>query len=288
MPLKLTTNILGIVMAMLITCVSTSSALAGGAPAKEEPKGPPGVVSFPSSIGYKGESITLVGKLEIPEDPEDEYRKFPLIIMLHGCIGLNKYTKLGLEAHAKAFKKAGFASLIIDSFRPREINLGWTCKKLGRRANAQGFRKSDVSDALDYLKDHEKIDLANVFIIGQGNGGNTAVFLSRSSKHENIRAVAAYYPICQALNSHFLAPLIVFIAGKDDEETHDACRKADRRNYGMDIVYYEGAHHLFDLPLRLSKYQGKLVGGDKRATRDSRNKIIEFFTKRLLTDEEES
>jgi dienelactone hydrolase len=48
-----------------------------------------------------------------------------------------------------------------------------------------------------------------------------------------------------------------------------------------DVLVYDNAYHSFDLAGPLQDYPGHRVGGNPEATRDSREKMVEWFSEHM-------
>lgn len=230
-------------------------------------------VEFPGSSKWKGSKITLRGELLGAGG-----KKKPAVILLHGCGGLQSSVRNSLRTHAKRLVRAGFAALILDSFGPRGISGGWVCVSDQRLISAAGYRKTDVRDAIRYLRARGDVDMRNVFAMGQSNGGTTVLALARRGRSSGLRAVAAYYPYCGGSGSYSM-PVMIFAGAKDDWTPASLCEK--HRRGRTSVIVYPNAVHSFDLPINRQRYQGHLVGRDAGATSDSRSKMVAFFRKNV-------
>ncbi len=230
-------------------------------------------ISFPSSSTYFGKDVALTGQLAFADSDERQ----PLVILLHGCGGLIGAVRTSLHSHANALNRHGFATLVMDSFKPRGHEDDWVCQKLSRIAAAQGYRQRDVIDAIEHLGSHPKIDISKTLVMGQSNGGSVASLLSYGSDAERIIAAVAFYPWCGAVPFEPRVPLMV-LAGEKDEWTPPAdCIERAKGCELITVKTYPGATHSFDLPIPRITYMGHVLEGDETATKDSQRRMIEFF-----------
>lgn len=251
----------------LLTCLA--------APALAEP------VTFPAETSYDGTPVTLEASLHLPRGPGPH----PAVILMHGCGGLQPSVAQALDLHAEALNAAGFAALILDSFGPRGIGGGHVCETYERLGDARSYRMQDARDARAYLETRPEIDSANIFAMGQSNGGSVTIRLSQRDTRE-FRALAAYYPWCGAFNrlgskARLTTPLIVFGGDADDWVPPDDCTTITANGAEYALHVYPGAAHSFDLQTPEQRFQGHLVGNNAAAEKDSRAKMIAFFKRHL-------
>ncbi|GAB4295384.1 MAG: dienelactone hydrolase family protein [Roseovarius sp.] len=263
-----------LVFALAAALAATWPAAPAAAPAVQE-------LLFPASAADDGAPVMLRGQLTLP----DGAGPFPAVILLHGCGGLQPAVAEGLAIHARALNAAGFAALVLDSFGPRGIAGGWVCETHMRLAEARRYRTQDALDAAAVLRAMPAIDGANLFLIGQSNGGSVAIRLAQREGRE-FRAIAAYYPWCgtftrMGARARLSTPLIVFGGGADDWVAPDACTTIRAEGADYAVTVYPDAPHSFDLPIPRQRFQGHLVGNDAAAERDSRERMIAFFRRHL-------
>lgn len=168
-------------------------------------------VSILSEGRMKGYSATIKGVFKTPEGEGP----FPGVILMHGCSGLSRYVRLGLNAHANALRNQGFATLVLDSFGPR--GLSDQCNLL-QLASARDYRVFDAFNALEVLRNNPLVDPKNIFLVGQSNGGSVALIAAGGGKYSKMTsdlrftAIVAYYPWCGVTPGSIVAPLLVWIA----------------------------------------------------------------------------
>ena len=222
-----------------------------------------------------GDPVTIRGELHMP----DGDGPFPAVVMMHGCAGLTQIVGYGLEDHAAFLNERGFAALILDSFGPRGLEGGEVCDTIPALTRARYTRAYDAYGAHAFLAARADIDGANVFLMGQSNGGGVAVDQA-FDEDTPYRAITAFYPWCGSFPGTVLtAPLLVLSGSADDWTPPAGCvgQIGLMTGAAYDVEIYDGAHHSFDLPMGIRTYKGHSVGGDKAATKAARVRMIAFF-----------
>jgi dienelactone hydrolase len=240
-------------------------------------------VTFPASEPFTSGEIALRAELYKPQGAGP----YPAVILMHGCGGWQPSVRHALRIHARYLVKNGFAVLSLDSFGPRKNSGGEVCKSFRNLREARHYRTYDAFDAMRYLRAQAFVDASNVFLMGQSNGGSVALIAANaaSSREYNrsdppFRAVVAYYPWCGAFGSSrvtLASPLLVLGGGADDWVPPQECQRTKAVGADYQVTIYPEAAHSFDLDIMTQRYLGKLVGGDARATSDSREKMLAFF-----------
>ncbi len=207
---------------------------------------------------------------------------FPAVVLMHGCGGWQPAVLDTLHAYALSFLDKGYVVLNIDSFGPRGNSGGAVCQSDAALVEALKYRTRDAFDALHYLVSLDFVDAENVFLMGQSNGGSVAINAAKASGSPGFRAVAAYYPWCGSLGSSTVklnSPLIIFSGGHDDWTPARECRNKVAIGKSLKVVEYPNAAHSFDVSIPTQRYLGKLVGFDRAAALDSRERMLAFFDK---------
>lgn len=247
------------------------------------------VIKFKSEVEPPTWSATISGWFIKPKGKGP----FPTIIFLHACAGLTKGSVDSLNAHANYMKKHGFASFILDSFGARKLSGGKICRGTSVTRSAYAFRVDDAFNALRKIQEIDFVSKENIFLVGQSHGAGSAIIAARAdaNKHaEAFRAVAAYYPPCRflGLDNKLKSPLIAFGGEKDDWLSFDNCQHVQEKKLTSGAEYmailYPDALHGFDMLRKPFKSQGHLLGQNKKATADSREKMRDFFMKHLTAD----
>lgn len=208
---------------------------------------------------------------------------FPAVILMPGCSGLEPNVRAQLNAHAAALQQAGLASVILDSFGPRGVRGSRVCRSGRALEQARQYRLQDAYNARDWLAAQPNIDGNRIFLLGQSNGGSTAMRAALASaprQGAGFRGVVAYYPWCGALNrSRVVTPILILAGGDDGWTPPRRCIEEQRRrpDEPIEVVVYEGAVHSFDLMTRVQRYLGYRVGGHPGARTASMQRMIGFF-----------
>lgn len=235
------------------------------------------IIKFKSSSSYNGKEVLLRANLYKPKHKG----KNPTVILMHGCGGWQPAVKSSLISLAKKLTKNGFVVFNLDSFGPRRNSGGKVCSSFRMLKDARKYRENDVKDAIKYLKNKEFVDTENIFLIGQSNGGSVAMNLANIKK-TGLKAIAAYYPWCGALNKNvnLESPLLILGGDKDNWVSPERCKKILSKGKEINIVTYPNSAHSFDIKVPKQKYMGKYyIGYNKIDTEDSRRRIISFFNK---------
>jgi dienelactone hydrolase len=268
MPVRLFIQLLRVVGALLLTTAWSLPAQAS------EP------VTFPASRGYTADQVVLRADLSRPEGEGP----FPAVVLMHGCGGWQPAVRFTMNAYAEYLTRRGFVVLNLDSFGPRRRGGGVVCETFDQLAQARDYRTHDAHDALRYLQAQPFVDGANVFLMGQSNGGSVAIQVAQGqgphAADKGYRGVVAFYPWCGAFNSfrvHLKTPLLVLGGERDDWVPAHECKGVRSTGAPLELVIYPEAAHSFDLEVGVHRYLGKLVGKHPQAAEDSRARMVAFF-----------
>ena len=248
-------------------------------------------VQFEASNAFISDSVTLRADISKP----DGNGPFPAIVLMHGCGGWQPPVRYTMNAYADYFVKHGFVVLDLDSFGPRSTGGGKVCESTRRLADARNYRTYDAYDAMKYLKSQKFVDGNNIFLMGQSNGGSVAINVAKGDaqqdkkgEDEGFRAVVAYYPWCGSFGKRKVAlasPLLVFGGGQDDWVPARECEEVQSTGAQLQVKVYPEAAHSFDLEIMPQRYLGKLIGKNKHAAEDSRERMLAFFIEHAIGDE---
>ncbi len=228
-------------------------------------------------------SSTISGNLVLPEGDGP----FPAVVLMHGCDGLSKFVKMGIQRHARILRESGYATIILDSFSSRGKNGGGLCESDDGLSAARYYRTFDAFNTLQFLKSQDYIDDKNIFLYGLSNGGSVAIIVAGGGQQLNypeelkFTAVAAFYPWCGMYIDHLSSPLIVLGGELDDWTPPDGCANQIDSVQGAEfkVIVYPDSYHSFDLPVPVQTYAGHLVGGNSKSTEAARNAMLKFFDK---------
>lgn len=198
---------------------------------------------------------------------------FPAMIVLHGCAGI-------IDNHrgwAGRLVEWGYAALLIDSFRPRNVNS--TCYGGGTPTPAQ--RAQDAFSAAIYLRTLPDILADRIGVIGFSHGGSTVLeaALVRNVPTDRggrpFAAGVAFYPGCDP-DPPYSTPAtdILILIGKNDDFTPAPnCVKLVAGKAAMphapQIKVYPDAVHVFDGPGVPRLVGDHMMGGNREAALNS-------------------
>ncbi|HTR86665.1 MAG TPA: dienelactone hydrolase family protein [Reyranella sp.] len=206
---------------------------------------------------------------------------FPAIVLAHTCAGVNAHTQLW----AKRLTDWGYVVVAPDSFNPRGVS------NVCSRGNAVtgNQRVADMMGALEFLATLPFVRRDRIGLIGHSHGGWTAMRsaqkIYRLPAH-GLRAIVAYYPLCQAaFDTEVDVPLLILIGDRDDWTAASSCRRLQAAGFTrpelVQAVYYPDAYHSFDMPAPPRTYEGHRLVYDSDAAKDAEARTRAFFAKYL-------
>jgi dienelactone hydrolase len=202
-------------------------------------------------------AIAVAATLSFPETVRERY---PAVVVVHSIAGAIEANE---GAYAAELRKAGFATLLYDSFAAR----GTTGIALAR--SGPGLWPSGVADAyaaLRLLAADPRIDAAHIAIVGFSYGGEVA----HLAAFERLRAAldpgsarfaahVAYYPAgvfgaAAAPDAYTGSPILMLLGKSDDNlpvekvEAYLDYAKAAGNPAPVQTVIYPGAYHAWTVP----------------------------------------
>ncbi|OPY78753.1 MAG: Dienelactone hydrolase family protein [Syntrophorhabdus sp. PtaU1.Bin058] len=192
-------------------------------------------------------TVTITATLSFPDEVKEKY---PAVILAHSITGFSEPCE---GWYAKAFSKAGFAVLTMESARSRGIRNasltgGW---------NLFGPMVADAYHALNLLAQHPRIDAQRIAIAGVSIGGDIA----HVTAFESLRATyvkgtvrfaahVSFYPtmvwgIEAGSDSYTGSPILIMVGDKDD------CGPPSKLQYYLDYAKHAG----FPVPIETIIYQ---------------------------------
>lgn len=214
----------------------------------------------------------------------DRRGSHPVVLLLHGCAGLDPATADSLEAHADALRDAGYATLTVDGFGPRRRRDGSVCRDPGLARSMVEARTEEVAGLLAHLTGQPGVDADRLFLLGQSHGGATAFAASRATTAGSAprpAGIVALYPWCPPdLNPDPAVPVLLVQAASDDWVPVRSCDSiADRApdDAAVDRLVYPDTEHGFDLPVGKILVLGRVLKSDPGRTRQAHAAIRRFL-----------
>ena len=210
-----------------------------------------GTIEFASAGGLMGQGTPakISGVLTFPAGDGP----YPVIVLAHGCNGERNSER----AWGPTLRSWGYATFIIDSFRPRGIEEVCT----NARTMVPLQRVPDAYGALRMLATHASIDPRRIALMGFSHGGMLTMLASTAWAKETFvpagqpafRAFFPFYPNCNAEfpeRNRVSAPVRIHTGELDDWTPAKPCAElaAALKASGQDVAIniYPGAHHAFD------------------------------------------
>ena len=220
--------------------------------------------------------------------------KFPAVVLVHGCRGLQPSHR----GWAHWLASHGFVALLVDSFFTRHAS--GVCS-LGPDAAARQERNGRVFDAfgaLQYLRRHPRVDPARVAIMGWNSWAPlTAVARSgpRALFSNGFRAAIAVTPDCPLDADIPQQPALIVAAGAEPGSHAARCRRlAERLGAALSVSVLSGATRGFDdaqaadgaldgaeFHLRTASAAQRWARYDARAHRDAATQVLAFLAPAL-------
>lgn len=255
-------------------------------------------VSFPSADG----KTILIGYLW---EPKNEGAS-PAVVMLHGragayssaadgCFIANTLSKRH-KMWGRFWADRGYAALLVDSFGPRGYAAGFPAGSYSKRpprVSEKTVRPLDAYAAIAWLREMESIKSNAIFLQGWSNGAMAALWAMawempkrfRLKPSQTFRAAVVLYPGCERIAQERpdyqpYAPLLMLLAGKDEEVAADKCEMfaaAVQGRFEPSQLFrhtYPLAQHSFDHP-------DKTDPANAKARADALLQAAQFFDDRL-------
>lgn len=243
-------------------------------------------VQFDASHAFTAGHVSLRADVSRPSGDGP----FPAVVLMHGCGGMQPAVRYTMNSYADYLVAKGFVVLSLDSFGPRNLGGGTVCESVPKQVDALEYRTFDAYDALRYLKEQKFVDARSIFLMGQSNGGSVAINVAKgdglsakdAQSASGYRAVVAFYPWCGSFGHRkvdLAAPLLVFGGAQDSWTPPQECQTAQVAGAALEVKVYPQAAHSFDLEITPQRYLGNVVGLNKEAADDSRERMVAFFMK---------
>lgn len=230
-----------------------------------------------------GREVEFAVNIDVP----DKLKKAPAIVLMHGCGGLSSNGSRAPFKWRDAFRKAGYVTLIIESFQAR----GWPSSicLLEREVGLAGQldRIGEAYAAATMLRNLVFVDPQRIVVMGFSHAGGTVVLAATEYARSQWRkggidlrqppyaALVANYPWCgksdtyptQAAKTPISTPLLIQIGENDDYTPTEFCKRMAERpafkdNLAFHLAVLPGALHSFDsgLSVRSAKGCGGIAG----------------------------
>jgi len=252
--------------------------------------------SLPKTVHFQSEDhkTKLVAYVFEPSTPGPH----AAVVMLHGRAGPysslanGSYTAATLSKRHKEWggfwAERGYIAILVDSFGPRGYPSGFPRGSYDDRPEAvseQTVRPLDAYGALRYLRTRRDVIKDRIGVQGWSNGGMTVLVTmgdhAPGLEQPGFRAALAEYPGCgmKAIQGayHNYAPLLMMIAGADEEVSPERCQQFADKNK-IEKIVYAGADHNFDDPGKTKQAKA----ANRKATADAMRRAEAFFAANLL------
>ena len=212
-------------------------------------------------------SDIIGGELRVPSGIEG---RVPAVVLMHGGAGIT----MNIDPWARELNDIGVAAFIIDSFTGRGFKEGYVpLSRVGPLTMIV-----DAYHALEILSNHPRIDPSRIALMGFSRGGAVALYASLKRfqrmygpERYEYAAYIPFYPACWItyIEDEQVSerPMRIHHGVDDNWAPIEPCRKyVERlRKKGKDVqlIEYQGAHHVFDLPIKFIKEFPKAFGTGK-------------------------
>lgn len=204
------------------------------------------------SLGALTPVTNMGNQIFIPDGYKPSDGLLPAVVINHTIGGLSAH----LKVHAKSLLEAGYAVLVVDSYRSRNLQRGSTALPPSDVAK-------DAYDALAHLSAQSYINKNRIFQIGFSLGAAASALLASpdSAIHlkspERFRASVLNYSGCTAsdgkldlLSPDSDRPILLLLAGLDNETPPKLCfpRLDEMKAAGRPVQWhiYPNASHAWD------------------------------------------
>ncbi|MBV8148482.1 MAG: dienelactone hydrolase family protein [Candidatus Eremiobacteraeota bacterium] len=209
-------------------------------------------------------------------------KRYPAMVLLHGCFGIGRST----ISWAKWFADNGYEAIVVDSLGPRHVES--VCD--GGYPSEQR-RALDAYATLAFLQKRPEVDADRIGMIGWSHGGAAVLAaddaaLAKQIPGKKFEAAIALYPDCEAMpSSGVSAPLLIFTGGRDDLTPPTLCsegvKRLERAGEPVSEHRYAYATHAFDsaVDAGLVNVEGRLYNFkySGAAASDARARIVAFL-----------
>lgn len=198
-----------------------------------------------TNVTYEaGDGTTLEGYLATPSGQSEA----PAVLLIHEWWGLNN----DMARLADALSEEGFVVLAADAFRGSVATTAAGAMRQVRTTPSQQIA-SDLDAALDYLKNHPRVDADRVASLGFCFGGTQSMYMG--TRRDDLAAVVIFYgggPITDASQLGVMrqaGPVLGIYGEEDNNIPVSAVRQfedaLETREVEHTITIYDGVGHAF-------------------------------------------
>jgi dienelactone hydrolase len=220
----------------------------------------------------------------------------PLVVLIHGCSGVAANIPLWQDF----LRRNGYATLVIDSFRPRGVTE--ICTDFTRVL--YGERVQDAYAALRRAASEPGIDAGRIALMGFSHGAGVvldavtadALKVLPATQPRPYRAVALYPECSNRQELRVGTPTLIAVGAADDWTPAKPCETLvaahTKEPPGLAIKTYAGAQHAFDNPNLPTVFRGEVmnpnraggfggtVGGSAIAYAQAQEDVLRFLAAR--------
>ncbi len=188
---------------------------------------------------------------------DEEARRYPVVLYLHGCTGMGRMEK----EFGESLAERGYVFIAPDSMarRYRPLQCDPRNQTGGKNLFVFDFRLAEISYALDQLKDKPWVDWDNLFLMGGSEGGVAAALY----RGDEFRARVVFQWTChgaalvRGLAEPDRTPILAIVnqgdpwyqPDKTSNQTGDCGDFLQRRPGSSSLVLQrQGVHNVLDLP----------------------------------------
>jgi dienelactone hydrolase len=202
------------------------------------------------AVEYKHGDTVLEGYLAYDDAMEG---KLPAVLVVHEWMGLGDHAKNS----ANKLAEMGYVAFAVDIYGKgvRAKDTKEAAELAGKyRGGDRSLLRGRINAALEWIRQHEKVDAQNVAAIGYCFGGTTVLELARSGA--DVKGVVSFHGGLGAVNAEDAKKIkckVLVLHGADDpyvSAEEIAGFKKEMRDAGVDwqMIYYSGAVHSFTNP----------------------------------------
>jgi dienelactone hydrolase len=234
------------------------------------------------TVEYKHGDTVLEGYLAFDDAAEG---KRPAVLVVHEWMGLGDHAKNS----ANKLAALGYVAFAVDIYGKgvRAKDAKEAAELAGQyRGGDRALLRGRINAALDWIRQHEKVDAKNIAAIGYCFGGTTVLELARSGA--DVKGVVSFHGGLSAVNPEDAKRIkckVLVLHGADDpfvsaEEIADFQKQMREAGVDWQMIYYGGAVHSFTNPEAgndNSKGAAYNEKADKRAWEAMKMFFLEIF-----------